>query len=208
MGSKKTEERLNMLESALEAILQRLDAVKKKIEPVDNLSKRVDDTDSKQAIHELSVEDQIKDLGIETDSKVVTSELRSEEKIKDLGEKFKEHGDKDDRQIVVLVGTNDIKGEEVVLSKYKCLIDESNKIKNGKVSVVGIPRRLDLSTVHNSRRIGVNKRLKELCEAMNVEFIDYEPLDNRLARDGLHLNHLGQDDLGRKIFQHCKRFLM
>src|ERR1051325_812296 len=90
MGSKKTEERLNMLESALEAILQRLDAVKKKIEPVDNLSKRVDDTDSKQAIHELSVEDKIKDLGIETDSKVVTSELRSEEKIKDLGEKFKE----------------------------------------------------------------------------------------------------------------------
>src|ERR1051325_8568715 len=311
MGSKKTEERLNKLESAFEAILQRLDAVEKKIEPVDNLRKRVDDTDSKQAIHELSVEDKIKDIGIETDSKVVTSELRSEEKIKDLGEKFKETvdkvvaielrvselsnewptpsegwsqvknkrskerklsqsssrtsfaekykdkpsdtivlvgdslargvgarleqqsnmvstisvsgghieditkelcklGDKDDRHIVVLVGTNNIKGEgsEVVLSKYKCLIDESNKIKNRKVSIVGIPRRLDLSTVHNSRRIGVNKRLKELCEAMNVEFIDYEPLDNRLARDGLHLNHLGQDDLGRKIFKHCKRFLM
>ena len=276
------------------------------------MRKNVDDTDSKQAIHELSVEDKIKDISIETDGKAVTRELRSEEKIKDLGEKFKETvdkvvaielrvselsnewptpsegwsqvknkrskerklsqsssrtqsfaekykdkpsdtivlvgdslargvgakleqqsnmvstisvsgahidditkelcklRDKDDRHIVVLVGTNDIKeeGSEVVLSKYKFLIDESNKVKNRKVSVVEIPRRLDLSTFHNSRRIGVNKRLKELCEAMNVEFIDYEPVDNRLARDRLHLNHLGQDELGRKIFQHCKRFLM
>ena len=96
-----------------------------------------------------------------------------------------------------------------MLAKYKSLVEESkNLIKNRIVSVVGIPRRVDLSNFHNSRRIGVNKRLNELCEAMNVEFIDYEPVDNRLARDGLHLNHLGQDDLGRKIFQHCKRFLM
>src|ERR1051325_3537555 len=94
MGSKKTEERLNKLESALEAVLQRLDTNEKKIEPVDNLRKRVDDNDNEQAIHELSVADKIKDLGIETDSKVVISELRSEEKIKDLGKEFKETVDK------------------------------------------------------------------------------------------------------------------
>jgi hypothetical protein len=117
--------------------------------------------------------------------------------------------DKEDRHLVLLVGTNEImkEGNVGILSKYTTLIDVSRKLKNRKVSIIGIPRRADLSSFHNSRRIGVNLQLREKCEAENVEFIDYEPTDNRLARDGLHLNHLGQDELGRKIFQHCRSFL-
>lgn len=71
-SNKRMEERLSKLESAVESILQRLETVEKKLEPVDNLRKRIDDTESKQAIHELAVEDKIKDLSLESDSKVVS----------------------------------------------------------------------------------------------------------------------------------------
>lgn len=147
---------------------------------------------------------------LEHQSNMVSTICKPGAHIEDINKEICKLGNKNDRHLVLLVGTNDIKreGSEVILSKYKCLIDESKKIKNRKVSIVGIPRRVDLSRFHNSRRIGVNKSLKEMCGAMNVEFIEYEPMDNKLARDGLHLNHLGQDELGRKLFQHCKRFLV
>src|SRR6267154_778904 len=309
MTVKELEEQLTKIESAIDSILVRLEAVEKKFEPVDNLSKEIEETRNKQLIHEISVEDKMKDVNSETDIKIEASELRSEEKIRELGEKFTEivekitaveqqatewptpaegwnlvtnkrskdrklsrssresvklsHAEKfkdkpkdtiviigdsltrgvgakleyqsnmvsticvpgtriddiagevsklsdnADRHIVLLVGTNDIKGEgsEVILAKYKNLIEKSLKVKNRKVSVVGIPRRRDLDQFHNSRRIGVNNRLKEMCKALNAEFIEYEPVDSWLARDGLHLNHRGQNELGYRIYQHCGRFL-
>ena len=313
MTVKQVEERLSKVESIIESLVRRVEAVEKKLEPLDGLRKLVEDADNKQAIHEITVEDRMKDVRAETDSKVVVSELRSGVKIKELGEKLKETVDKViaveikveelskewptpaegwtlatnkrndrklslssrpivklshaekfkvkqkgtivllgdsltrgvgskleyqsnmvsticrpgaridtiaeevsklsdnvDRHVVLLAGTNDIKieGSEIILSKYKNLLDESHKLKNRKVSVVGIPRRIDLNQFHNSRRVGVNTRLKEMCEALNVEFIEYEPIDSWLARDGLHLNHLGQNELGYKIYQHCERFLV
>ena len=48
-SNKKIEERLSKLESAVEFILQRLETVEKKLEPIDNLRKRVDDADSKHS---------------------------------------------------------------------------------------------------------------------------------------------------------------
>ena len=315
MTLKEAEERLTKIESLVQAVLLRIGVVEQKLESVEFLRKEVEDTENRQAIHELSVEDKIKDVNSETDSRVVASELRCEEKIKVLGDKFIEAvdklmaieskvdklsgdlptpaeaaeawsiatnkrntarklgrtntpkpshaekfkdkskdtivllgdsltrgvgakleyqsnmvsticrpgahidditeevrklGDNEDRHVVLLVGTNDIQreGSEVILSKYKNLIDESQKIKNRKASVVGIPRRGDLDSFCNSRRLGVNKRLKEMCQGSNIEFLDYEPRDSWLARDGLHLNHLGQNELGFKIYQHCKSFLM
>lgn len=143
-------------------------------------------------------------------SNMVSTICRPGSHIEDITLEVGKLDDKEDRHLVLLVGTNEImsEGSVGILSKYSTLIDVSRKLKNRKVSVVGIPRRADLSSFHNSRRIGVNMQLREKCEAVNVEFIDYEPADNRLARDGLHLNHLGQDELGRKIFQHCRRFLV
>ena len=142
-------------------------------------------------------------------SNMVSTICRPGARIEDITLEVSKLEDKEDRHLVLLVGTNEImkEGSVGILSKYTTLIDVSRKLKNRKVSIIGIPRRADLSSFHNSRRIGVNMQLREKCEAGNVEFIDYEPADNRLARDGLHLNHLGQDELGRKIFQHCRRFL-
>ena len=147
---------------------------------------------------------------LEYQSNMVSAICRPGAHIDDITEEVHKLGDNEDRHVELLVGTNDIQGEgsEVILSKYKNLIDESQKIKNRKVSVVGIPRRGDLDSFCNSRRLGVNNRLKEMCKGSNVEFLNYEPRDSWLARDGLHLNHLGQNELGFKIYQHCKSFLL
>ena len=147
---------------------------------------------------------------LEYQSNMVSAICRPGAHIDDITEEVRKLRDNEDRHVVLLVGTNDIQGEgsEVMLSKYKNLIEASQTIKNRKVSVVGIPRRGDLDSFCNSRRLGVNNRLKEMCKGSNVEFLDYEPRDSWLARDGLHLNHLGQNELGFKIYQHCKSFLL
>ena len=129
--------------------------------------------------------------------------------IDDIRKVVSELGNKDDRHLVLLVGTNDVINDdsEVLLSKYMALIDESKKVANRKISAVGIPRRADLTYLQNRHRLGVNKYLRMMCEENDVEYIEYEPADSRLARDGLHLNELGQDELGRLIFKHCRSFL-
>lgn len=147
---------------------------------------------------------------LEFQSNMVSTICKPGANIDDITNEVSRLKNKVDRHLVLLVGTNDIKkeGSVTILSKYKNLLDKSKKVKNKKVTIVGIPRRNDLTNFHNSRRLGVNKYLREMCEAVNVEFIDYEPASSRLARDGLHLNHLGQDELGYKIFQNCRRFLV
>jgi len=147
---------------------------------------------------------------LEFQSNMVSTICKPGANIDDITNEVSKLQNKDDRHLVLLVGTNDIKkeGSVTILSKYKNLLDKSKQVKNKKVTIVGIPRRNDLSNFHDSRRLGVNKYLREMCEAENVEFIDYEPAGSRLARDGLHLNHLGQDELGYKIFQNCRRFLV
>src|SRR6267154_3793787 len=94
MTVKELEAQLTKIESAIDSILLRLEAVEKKLEPVDNLSKAVEETQNKQLIHEISVEDKMKDINSETDVKIEASELRTDEKIMDLGEKFRETVDK------------------------------------------------------------------------------------------------------------------
>jgi hypothetical protein len=147
---------------------------------------------------------------MEYQSSMVSTTCRPGAHVADITWEVGKLADNDNRHLVLLVGTNDIKGDgsEVIVAKYKDLLKESKKIKNRRVTIVGIPRRVDLSNFQNSRRIGVNLRLKKMCKEMNVDFLDYEPGDSRIARDGIHLNHLGQDELGYKIFQHCRRFLV
>ena len=118
--------------------------------------------------------------------------------------------DNEDRHLIVLVGTNNIQSEtsETIRLKYKSLLEASMKVKNRRVSVIGIPRRFDLSGYQNSRRIGANLQLENMCRELDIEFITYEPYRSRIAQDGLHFNHVGQDELARKIFEHCKSFLV
>ena len=76
------------------------------------------------------------------------------------------------------------------------------------ISVVGIPKRFNLTNFRNSRRIGVNLRQKEMYAKMKIEYISYQPEENKFAHDGLHLNHGGQEELAAKFFKHCRYFLV
>ena len=147
---------------------------------------------------------------LEQQSHMVTTMSRGGAKIENIADDIGLLQDNEDRHLVVLVGTNNVQreGSETIRSKYEGLLEASKKVKNKKVSVVGIPRRYDLSEYQNSRRIGVNLQLKKLCNEHDVEFIEYEPHRSRIARDGLHFNHIGQDELAKAIFDHCKIFLV
>ena len=115
----------------------------------------------------------------------------------------------EDRHIVVVCGTNEVKseGSVVMLKKYERLIERC-KEKNRVVTVVGIPSRYDINSTLESRRLGVNVMLKALCERSEVKFLDFECGMSRLAQDGLHFNGWGQEELVRKIFVHCRNFLI
>ena len=78
-----------------------------------------------------------------------------------------------DRHLVVLVGTNNVENEtsEAIHMKYRSLIEESKKVKIRKVSVIGIPKRYDLSGYQNSRRIGANLELERMCVELDIGFI-------------------------------------
>lgn len=147
---------------------------------------------------------------LEYQSHMVTTKSRGGTKIEDATEQIERLEDNDDRHLVVLVGTNNIQKEtsETVKGKYKSLIEACKKVKNRRVSLIGIPQRFDLTGYQNSRRIGVNLELERLCKECNVEFIPHEPYRSRMAKDGLHFNHTGQDELARKIFSHCMGFLV
>lgn len=143
-------------------------------------------------------------------SNMVSTICRPGARIETVTEEIMKLGDSEDRHLVIVVGTNNIQkeGSEEIIGKYKNMIKESKSRSNRKITLVGIPRRTDIYSFQNSRRLGVNLRVKELCTDMGVEFLEYEPEKSRLARDGLHLNNAGQDELGRKIFKHCRSFLV
>jgi lysophospholipase L1-like esterase len=147
---------------------------------------------------------------LEQQSHMVTTKSRGGAKIENATDQIGLLQDNEDRHLVVLVGTNNVQNEtsETIRLKYKSLLETSKKVKNRRVSVVGIPRRYDLSGYQNSRRIGANIRLAKMCKDLDIEFISYEPYRSRIATDGLHFNHVGQEELARKIFEHCRSFLV
>ena len=107
-----------------------------------------------------------------------------------------------DRHVVIMVGTNNIKqeGSEVVLKKYKKLIDVCKGKENRAVTIVGILRRY-VNRLQKSRRFGVHSRLRKTCKSQEIEFIRYKPERSKVDRYGLHLNDEGQDDLAGMIFR-------
>lgn len=147
---------------------------------------------------------------LEQQSHMVTTKSRGGARIENSTEQIGLLQDNEDRHLVVLVGTNNVQSEasETIRLKYKALLEASKKVKNRRVSVIGIPRRFDLTGYQNSRRIGANLQLASMCKELDIEFVTYEPYRSRIAKDGLHFNHVGQDELARKIFEHCKSFLV
>ena len=140
---------------------------------------------------------------------MVTAVSRGGAKIQDIEEEVGKLVGREDRHLVVMVGTNDIQreGSEVVLKKFKSLIERCRGVRNRVVTVVGIPRRYDLSTYQESRRYSVNVRLERMCRESGVEFLPCELEQSRMWRDRVHFNDIGQDEVARKIFNHCVGFL-
>ena len=140
----------------------------------------------------------------------IKSMSRGGARIENVADDISQMSDNENRHLVVLAGTNNVQkeGSIEILNKYEALIDISKKVKSRKISICGIPRRADLNQYQNSRRVGVNIQLREMCRRNNVEYVEYEPHNSRLARDGLHLNHVGQNEFAAVIFQHCKPFLV
>ena len=107
---------------------------------------------------------------------------------------------------VVHVGTNDLaKGRsEEVFRRYTSLIKEFRD-RRTKVVISGILPRFDLSHTALSRLIGINRRLRTLCdqESDGVGFVDmwdHFSSDRTLfGRDGLHLNAIGKARFGRVL---------
>ena len=57
--------------------------------------------------------------------------------------------DDENRHLVVMVGTNDLKKSrsEELIGKYEKLMERCRSVKNRKVTLVGIPKRFDVSSM-------------------------------------------------------------
>ena len=147
---------------------------------------------------------------LQTNSNMFSSICIGGAKIDDVAEVIDHLKDNDDRHLVLMVGTNDIKtvGSEEVFRNFEKLMGKCTSVKNRVVTMIGIPTRYDIDNTVSSRRINMNIRLQKLCEETGVKFLEYECYRSRVGRDGLHLNERGQEELAMKVFTHCKHFLV
>ena len=99
---------------------------------------------------------------------------------------------------MVMVGTNNIKsnGSEEMLKKYEELIDVAQSLKYQLLSLVSIPERQDVNSLQDSRKIGVNERLRNKYAVKTVGFIEIGSVKEHLGRDGLHLKYQGHGSKG------------
>jgi hypothetical protein len=107
-----------------------------------------------------------------------------------------------------MVGTNNLKFdlEEVILDKYKELLDELKARSYRKVSFVGILHRFDVGKYVDDKRRSINRKLKEMCEERGIGFLEVAVGERLVSkRDRLHLNVLGQEKVAIAIDNHCTR---
>src|SRR6218665_4048477 len=96
---------------------------------------------------------------------------------------------------------------EEMMQKYEEMIQRLKEERLGEVVVMGILPRQDLSKALDSKRVEVNRRLKEVCGGSKVRYCDVEFNPWRggvLGRDGLHLNARGADMVARQVFMMMK----
>ena len=131
-------------------------------------------------------------------------------RIEDVTEEVKMLEARDDRHLVVMVGTNNIQkdGSEVMLRKFRSLIEGCKAVRSRVVTVVGIPRRFGVTSLQENRRLGVNVRLSRMCREAGVQYVEYDADRSRICSDRVHFNELGQSEVAGMIFRHCRHFLL
>jgi lysophospholipase L1-like esterase len=146
---------------------------------------------------------------LERDSDMYTKVDYSGARIENIQERLGEIGEKPQSHLVLMVGTNNLSGEGTsqIMNRYKELISAAKSYRYRKISVVGILRRSDRGSYINSKRVGINLRLEELCRENDVGYIEGGTGVEHLSGDGLHLNDEGQDKVAGAIFRHCNLYL-
>jgi len=232
LSDKKYEDRLSSIEKTLQELSDKMLALQLRLvesgkewpTPAEN---RAEKQASEQAKHKVSFAEKcrsrrkgsvillgdslVRGVGqcLEKDNELFTPMPFGGAKIEDIGDELATMDEKQDSSVVLMVGTNNLKqdGTEDIMKKYEKMIDEAKKSKFSRISVVGILRRDDLSQYLNSKRLGLNIRLKELCVRKKVEYLEKELAAEHLSRDKLHLSRLGQDEVARFIFGSCRKHL-
>ena len=126
-------------------------------------------------------------------------------KIEDLTEMIRTIGERPENHAIVMIGTNNLVHDETeaIMRKYGELIAKMKENKYKDISVVGILKRANLSNYLENKRIGLNLRLKKMCEAKGCGFLEVDiDKEQMLDRKGLHLNYKGQERVARAIFKH------
>lgn len=94
------------------------------------------------------------------------------------------------------------------MKKYDSLLDELKDKKYADIIIVGILKRANVSDYTESKRIGLNQRIKKLCERKGAGFLEVDiDKETMLDKKGVHLNYKGQERVARAIFKHCISYL-
>lgn len=102
--------------------------------------------------------------------------------------------------VILHVGTNSLRGdtEDIVISETRNLIRVARQCyKGSKIVISGIIHRCTVSETYINR---INKSIRRESDNLGAIFLDPNCfIDNRncLGRDGLHLNRLGSETLGK-----------
>ena len=111
-------------------------------------------------------------------------------------------------RIITMVGSNDIfsfdkkeRSTEVIYKDFVALTDSLND-KTENAVMVGVLPRLRENHIQLSKAIGLNERVKKMCQEKGITFLDYwnDFFDISLfAKDGVHLNYVGKEKLGKLL---------
>ena len=134
-------------------------------------------------------------------------------KIEDITRKIEEMNRSDSKksQVVIMTGGNDMEkdGTEVIVSKFKELIAAADE-RFHTTMVIGLLPRNDLGGwYYESKRLAINLQLEKMCQTKGIKFIAcnfYAERNEFLCRDGLHLNNLGADRVGRFIYKNLNLY--
>jgi len=160
-------------------------------------------------------------------SKMFSCQTFGGARIEDISKKLttQDVGVKDDSHVVIIAGTNNLarEGTSAISKKYRELLENLKNLRCRERSVVGILRRGKDGEYLNSKRLGVNSRLKNLCAEFDVEYVDPNEIYKSVSVSkfrrcenvklgildnwGLHLNDWGQYEVAEHLAKHCVSFL-